>query len=84
MFKICAVRDDRTESFGNPIFVRHVGEAIRSFTDEVNREGSAFNSYPEDFSLHEFGVFDEVAGTFSVINTRRLALARDLVKSVAS
>lgn len=82
--KICCVRDDRTESFMQPIFVRHVGEALRSFESEVNREGSAFNDYPEDFSLYELGIFDDSTGLFIPGDgSRRLALARDLVKASA-
>lgn len=58
--KICAVRDAAINAFGQPIFVRHVGEAIRSFTDEVNRDGSAIQAHPEDYELFHIGEYDDL------------------------
>lgn len=63
VFKICAVRDAAIDAFGQPIFVRHLGEAIRSFTDEVNRSGSVFNAHPSDYELYHIGDYDDDTAT---------------------
>lgn len=59
VLKICAVRDAAVDCFGQPIFVRHLGEAIRSFSDEVNREGSSFNKHYTDYELFCVGDYDD-------------------------
>lgn len=80
-FKVLAVRDERTESFGNPIFVRHVGEGTRSFIDEVNREDSQFGKHPEDFALYELGLYAEETGLLVPNDApKRLVMARDVVR----
>jgi len=67
ILKIAAVRDSAIDAFGQPIFVRHVGEAIRSFTDECNRSGSPFNSHPTDYELFHIGIFDDSNGNITAI-----------------
>jgi len=45
-----------------------LGVAIRSFTDEVNREdkdNQLFN-HPDDFDLYELGVFDDSLGRYEL------------------
>ena len=36
--------------------------AIRSFSDAVQDQDSAFNKHPEDYSLWEIGEFDDQTG----------------------
>ena len=50
---ICAVRDSAADVFGRPYFVPTAGVAIRSFTDEVNRQAdeNQFYKHPKDFAL---------------------------------
>lgn len=60
--KIVAVRDNAIGAFGNPIFVRARGEAMRSFVDEVNNKDSAMNRHPKDYDLFEIGSFDTEHG----------------------
>lgn len=79
---VCAVRDRATVSFGNPIFVVALGEAHRSFADEVNRDGSPFNAHPEDYDLYELGSFDDATGRIVMLDDgpRQVAIGKDLVK----
>lgn len=61
---ICAVKDRAADAFGRPLFVASVGVAIRSFSDEVNRqdaENQMFN-HSDDFDLYELGVYDDSTG----------------------
>lgn len=61
---IVSVKDRAADAFGRPFFVPSVGLAIRSFTDEVNREdkdNQMFN-HSDDFDLFELGNFDDNTG----------------------
>lgn len=80
---ICAVRDRATVSFGQPIFVVALGEAHRSFVDEVNRDGSPFNAHPEDYDLYELGTYDDGIGRIVMLpeGPRQVAIGKDLIRS---
>lgn len=81
-YVVCSVRDRASDAFGQPIFVVAVGQAIRSFSDEVNRrEGNnALAAHPEDFDLYQLGVFDDNTGLFETETPRQVAIGKDLVR----
>jgi len=65
---ICTVKDRAADAFGRPMFVPSTGVAIRSFSDEINRnnaENQLFN-HPDDFDLYELGQFDDNTGLFTL------------------
>ena len=65
---IVSVRDTAAEAFGRPMYLQSLGVAIRSFTDEVNREdkdNQLFN-HPDDFDLYDLGVFDDSIGKYQI------------------
>ena len=65
---IVSVKDSAAEAFGRPMYLQSIGVAIRSFTDEVNREdkdNQLFN-HPDDFDLYELGVFDDSIGKYEL------------------
>jgi len=65
---IVSVKDSAAEAFGRPMYLQSLGIAIRSFTDEVNREdkdNQLFN-HPDDFDLYELGVFDDSLGRYEL------------------
>lgn len=65
---IVSVKDSAAEAFGRPMYLQSLGVAIRSFTDEVNREdkdNQLFN-HPDDFDLYELGVFDDAIGKYEL------------------
>jgi hypothetical protein len=65
---IVSVKDSAAEAFGRPMYLQSLGVAIRSFTDEVNREdkdNQLFN-HPDDFDLYELGVFDDSLGRYEL------------------
>lgn len=81
---IVALKDRATDTFGVPSFVPHLGGALRSFADEVNRkgEGNQLAAHPEDFDLFELGVYDDSKGSFEVLERpRQVAVGKDLVRS---
>jgi hypothetical protein len=77
---IVAVRDRAADTFGTPFYVVAVGQAIRSFADEVNREAadSSLYMHPEDFDLYELGTFDDDDGSFDTHAPKMIAVGKDL------
>lgn len=79
--EICAVRDRAVDAFGQPIFVVAIGEAVRSFTDEVNNAQSPFNRHPGDYDLYHIGSFDDASGSVLPLDRPRMvAVGKDVVK----
>lgn len=66
---VCAVRDSATGLFGQPFFVTARGQAIRIFSDEVQRKPAETDlaKHPEDFELFAIAEFDEGNGRFGGI-----------------
>lgn len=77
---VFSVKDRASDAFGVPMFMAHVGLAIRSFTDEVNREDSANQLYQhsDDFDLYELGMFDTDSGEFDCFVPRLLTRGKDV------
>jgi hypothetical protein len=50
------------------MFVPSAGVAIRSFSDEINRNNADNQLYnhPDDFDLYELGEFDDNTGIFTL------------------
>jgi hypothetical protein len=78
---VLSVRDRATDSFGTPMFFVHMNQAIRSFSDEVNRAESIVSQHPEDFDLYLLGNFDQAKGLFYCEAPRQVAVGKDLVRS---
>ena len=79
---IIAIRDDKTESFGQPQFVKTKGEAIRMVQQAVNGQPDANNAlqnYPEDFTIYAIGEYDDDTGAIKGFDTLDLvAHVKDL------
>jgi hypothetical protein len=75
---VVSVYDRASETFGRPVFVPAKAAAIRSFTDEVNRDDSAndLKRHPDDFDLYVLGNFDDSKGVFSSGDGYPLVLVR--------
>lgn len=74
------VKDRATDAFGNPMFMLATGQAVRSFSDEVNRAGDDNQLYqhPDDFDLYELGDFDTESGSFDCFVPRLLTRGKDV------
>lgn len=61
---LVAVKDLAQNAFMAPASVRHTGQAIRGFVDEVNRKDQTNQCYmhPGDFELWQLGTFDDESG----------------------
>lgn len=79
---VVSVLDRAAAIFGRPFFVAAVGQATRSFSDEVNRKDadrSEMARHPDDFDLYLVGWFDDTTGSFE--NDHRLLVrGKDVVK----
>lgn len=64
-FKLVSVFDSASGVFARPFPVVAIGQAVRDFTDEVNRvaDDNPLHKHPEDYALHLIGDFDDNAGT---------------------
>lgn len=79
--QIVAIYDVKLEAFNRPAFVRSVGEAMRSFSDEANRSDSEVSKHPADYRLFHLGSFDDVTAQFKDGQPKLLASAETLVVS---
>jgi len=84
---VCSVKDTAAQTFGRFFPIPHVNAAIRSFTDEVNRPGTAEQqndlfAHPDDFELYELGHFDDQLGALVPLpeGPRLLVRAKDLTR----
>lgn len=74
-----AVRDSAVEAFLPPFYVRHVGEAVRSFESVVRDSSHQFGKSPSYYTLYRVGSFEDTSGMFSVEEPVRIASALELL-----
>lgn len=63
--EIVAVKDRALDAFGRPFYVQTIGQAIRSFQDEVNNKESEIHKHPEDYDLYHLGTWNDDTGQFT-------------------
>lgn len=81
-FVVCCVRDSAADVYGVPMFMGSKGQAIRSFSDEVQREApdNMLSRHPEDFELYEIGSYDDAAAMFESVVPRLMIRGVDCRK----
>lgn len=65
--KVLCVYDSKAQSYATPMFFRSLGEALRAWDDESNRQDSMIHRHPEDYSLMELGEYDDQTGKFQEV-----------------
>ncbi|QKI28907.1 VP5 [Kummerowia striata gokushovirus] len=78
-----SILDRKTGVFAPPFFVRHVGEAIRSFTDACQQKDIPFGRYPEDYVMFCVGKFDDEGGLFEAQQPQQVITALEIVSANA-
>jgi len=75
---VCSVRDSATQLFGQPFYAVAVGAALRTFSDEVNRQhqDNQLYNHSEDFELHLLAEFDDETGEYFEPASGKRVLAR--------
>lgn len=65
---VCAVRDSGVDAFMTPFFCRHVGEAVRGFSDEANSsEPNMVTKHPDDYELFHLGFWESHDASFELL-----------------
>lgn len=79
IFKVMAIRDKAIEAFGQPVFVASVGQAVRSFGDEIKRAdaNNGMNKHPEDYDLFLLGTYDDQTGTLESVDPEVVAVGKN-------
>lgn len=81
--QILTVKDRATDEYGNPMFLVSIGQAVRSFGDEVNRQDPQNNLYnhPDDYDLYHLGTYDTANAKFEMLeNPERVATGTNVKK----
>ena len=78
--EIFAIRDNATGMYGTPMFLTTKGQAIRGFSDEVNRQDkdNMLNKHPEDFEMHHLGSFETDTGVINAITPKQVMTAKEV------
>lgn len=65
-YLVCCVFDSAVGLHMRPFFVQTAGQAVRGFTDEVNRpsEDNVLYQHPADMTLVHIGHWDEITAVF--------------------
>lgn len=80
-YVLVSIRDRQLNAFGNVWQAPTTGAAVRAFKNEVNTKGTPPNTNPEDYSLHQVGIFNAETGEVQrVDSTAHIALATELLK----
>ena len=79
-YKVFSIRDRAADLFGRPFYTNTNGSAVRSFTDEINRNNpdNALSAHPEDFDLYLLGEFDDSDGSFNCHAPEMIAIGKDV------
>lgn len=82
---VVSVYDRASEVYGRPVFVPAKAAAIRSFSDEVNRDepNNDLRRHPDDFDLYLLAEFDDAQGVFVADDSYPVCLVRgkDVISS---
>lgn len=77
---LCAVYDSASQTFGQPMYVVARGQAVRAFSDEVQRRNpdNALSLHPEDFELYLLGEFEDTNGALTPVEAQCLVRGKDV------
>ncbi len=77
---ICAIFDKATSAYMRPFPAQTIGQALRQFSDEANREGTPINAHPEDYSLFHLGNFYDNNAKLEPLEPRCVGRAHELIQ----
>lgn len=60
--KLYVIYDSKSETYTNPTVNPSRGQALRSFSDAINRGDSVLADHPQDFTLFEIGEWSNETG----------------------
>lgn len=59
---VCTVYDRKAECYGPLMVFNQRGEALRSLDGAVKDTSTMISRYPEDYTMHVLGEYDDVSG----------------------
>ena len=71
--RIFSVWDSKGMFYSSPFMFENVGHAIREFGDAANSDKSYISKHPEDYTLFELGMFDNLTAKYDLYPTPRLS-----------
>lgn len=77
-----SIRDVQVGLYNRPYYMLSQGQAVRSFTDEINRpsDDNPMYKHPSDYELYWLGEFDEESGQF-ISTGPKIVISGSVVKS---
>lgn len=74
------IRDRATDSFDRPMFFVSTGQAVRAFSDEVNRASAdnVLHAHPDDYDMYALGSFDCDTGEFKPQRPEQVAIGKNV------
>lgn len=79
---VFSIFDSKAEVFNTPIFLPAIGQARRTFGDQVNDESSPFNKHPGDYTLFQIGTYESDNGKLTPEKTPiSLGLASEYISN---
>lgn len=81
--EVFTVYDKAVLAYMQPFYARHVGEAIRSFTELANNPETNVGRHPTDFTLFHLGRYDDGTGLFEGNAPARVIDASEVVRDAA-
>lgn len=65
-YQVIYVRDIKSNCVPfAPMYVIHIGSAIRDFGDQCRDEKSVLSKHPEDYELYHHGEWDDIEATYT-------------------
>lgn len=80
IFNIYAVKDELTNKFMEPTFIKDENEAKRLFTYQINNI-DLWKQNSSDYSLFKIGTYDQGSGTLIGIQPEKVIGGRSVVKN---
>jgi hypothetical protein len=80
--QLVSVYDRATQAYGRPMYLQSTGQAIRSFSDEVNRDAAdnQLFGHPDDFDLYHLGEWDDNSGRYTLFENPVILIQAKQVK----
>lgn len=83
MKPILVVKDRALDVYGQPMTQETTAQAVRGFTDEINRDSSqsALAQHPDDYDLYIIGHYDAQTGQITPLaHPEMVVRGKDLVR----
>lgn len=82
--QVVSVYDKAAAAYMRPFFVNAIGQAIRSFQDEIVRQAddNPMCRHPDDYQLFRLGTFDDEVGAFESLQAVELLASGSQMKFI--